>query len=805
MYANPREQVCPGRDVDAVAVHADRARAVQAARTSGTQAHDLGVLQDLDHILTSPVDEVFAAIVEAAAKGATVGELCRTFRHDADPHLQVEPIVPWRAGEMFETLRLAVMAKAAADAGAATVFCANLGDVARYMPRLDFTRRFFQAGGFKLLADRFFAGPDDVAAAARESGARSAVIVGLDTTYAEQGAATAVALKAAGIETVILAGLPTDLVAALEGRGRRRVHPRALGRPRGPQRAGAEQGGLAVSRIPDFTKVDLGAPRRGDDAVWQAEARAAAGADPAAVRWRTNEQIDVAPLYTAADLAGCEHVAYTAGLPPFLRGPYATMYIVRPWTVRQYAGLLDRRGEQRLLPAQPRGRPEGPVGRLRPRDPPRLRQRPPARRRRRRQGRRGDRLDPRHEDPLRRHPPGRDVGVDDHERRGAAGARLLHRGRPRAGRHARPAPGDHPERHPQGVHGPQHLHLPARLLDADHRRHLRLHLAAHAEVQQHLDLGLPHAGGRGDGRSRAGLHHRRRARVRAHRPRVGPGHRRLRAAPQLLLGRGPELLHGDGQAARRPRAVGQAAQAVPASQRQVARPAHPFADQRLVARRAGSLQQRHPHLRRGDGRGAGPHPVAAHQRPRRGDRPADRLLGPHRPQHAALPAGRDQDLQRGRPLGRQLLSGEPDRRADEEGVGAHPGSGGDGRHGEGHHQRPAQAAHRGGVGPPPGAHRQRAGHHRRGEQVPARQGRPPGDPRRRQRRGAPAADRAAGTAQARPRRRGGGRGPRGAHPQRRDGRGQPARAVDRGGAGAGHASARSARRSRRWSGGTRRR
>ncbi len=94
-----------------------------------------------------------------------------------------------------------------------------------------------------------------------------------------------------------------------------------------------------MSRIPDFTKVDLGAPRAADRAAWQAQVLAAVGADPDAVRWRTNEQIDVAALYTAADIADCEHVAYTAGLPPFLRGPYATMYIVRPWTVRQYAGF----------------------------------------------------------------------------------------------------------------------------------------------------------------------------------------------------------------------------------------------------------------------------------------------------------------------------------------------------------------------------------------------------------------------------------------------------------------------------------
>ena len=53
----------------------------------------------------------------------------------------------------------------------------------------------------------------------------------------------------------------------------------------------------------------------------------------------TAEQIAVKPYYTAADLEGLEHLEYAAGLPPFLRGPYATMYALQPWTLRQYAGF----------------------------------------------------------------------------------------------------------------------------------------------------------------------------------------------------------------------------------------------------------------------------------------------------------------------------------------------------------------------------------------------------------------------------------------------------------------------------------
>ena len=71
----------------------------------------------------------------------------------------------------------------------------------------------------------------------------------------------------------------------------------------------------------------------------QTEYQPAAAAIPAAPGWMTNEQIPARGVYTAADLAGMEHLEYAAGLPPYLRGPYSTMYVLRPWTVRQYAGF----------------------------------------------------------------------------------------------------------------------------------------------------------------------------------------------------------------------------------------------------------------------------------------------------------------------------------------------------------------------------------------------------------------------------------------------------------------------------------
>ncbi|MCK4407868.1 MAG: methylmalonyl-CoA mutase, partial [Bacteroidales bacterium] len=55
--------------------------------------------------------------------------------------------------------------------------------------------------------------------------------------------------------------------------------------------------------------------------------------------WMTPERIPVKSVFTKDDLLGLEHLEYAAGIPPYLRGPYSTMYVMRPWTIRQYAGF----------------------------------------------------------------------------------------------------------------------------------------------------------------------------------------------------------------------------------------------------------------------------------------------------------------------------------------------------------------------------------------------------------------------------------------------------------------------------------
>ena len=94
---------------------------------------------------------------------------------------------------------------------------------------------------------------------------------------------------------------------------------------------------------PDFTKIDLQVPEAGsafDAGEWGRRFGEETGRTPEEAFFHTMEQIDVAPLYAESDGRGFPHLAYDMpGLPPFLRGPYPTMYVTRPWTVRQYAGF----------------------------------------------------------------------------------------------------------------------------------------------------------------------------------------------------------------------------------------------------------------------------------------------------------------------------------------------------------------------------------------------------------------------------------------------------------------------------------
>jgi methylmalonyl-CoA mutase len=94
-----------------------------------------------------------------------------------------------------------------------------------------------------------------------------------------------------------------------------------------------------MARI-DFSKINLDLQSEPQSyEKWSENFKNKTGHNVEDVVWETMEKISVKPLYTKEDLIDAQHLEFMSGLPPFLRGPYSSMYVNRPWTVRQYAGF----------------------------------------------------------------------------------------------------------------------------------------------------------------------------------------------------------------------------------------------------------------------------------------------------------------------------------------------------------------------------------------------------------------------------------------------------------------------------------
>jgi methylmalonyl-CoA mutase len=92
--------------------------------------------------------------------------------------------------------------------------------------------------------------------------------------------------------------------------------------------------------IPNFATIPLQSDRSpASEGAWREAVQAQVGMSPEDLRWRAPEGIEIKPTYAPSDIDGLDHLQTMPGIPPYLRGPYASMYVLRPWTVRQYAGF----------------------------------------------------------------------------------------------------------------------------------------------------------------------------------------------------------------------------------------------------------------------------------------------------------------------------------------------------------------------------------------------------------------------------------------------------------------------------------
>jgi methylmalonyl-CoA mutase len=97
--------------------------------------------------------------------------------------------------------------------------------------------------------------------------------------------------------------------------------------------------GAGSGAIPDFTGVDLGGVRREAESEASMREVLSESMGPAGYQWETPEGIELDPAYTSEATEDLDFLETMPGFPPYLRGPYPTMYVNRPWTIRQYSGF----------------------------------------------------------------------------------------------------------------------------------------------------------------------------------------------------------------------------------------------------------------------------------------------------------------------------------------------------------------------------------------------------------------------------------------------------------------------------------
>jgi methylmalonyl-CoA mutase len=159
-----------------------------------------------------------AAVMAAAEKGASIGQMARALGFHAEPAV-IPPLAPHPFAEPFEELRAASDAWQAAHGRRPRVFLANMGPVAHHTARATYAKNFFEAGGFEVIGNDGFKDADAAARAFAASGAAVAVICSSDKLYPDVVPQVAPRLKAAGARTVVLAGNPGASEAAWRGAG----------------------------------------------------------------------------------------------------------------------------------------------------------------------------------------------------------------------------------------------------------------------------------------------------------------------------------------------------------------------------------------------------------------------------------------------------------------------------------------------------------------------------------------------------------------------------------------------------------
>jgi len=213
MFADINETKLEERRVDQTAFQKKRAEYLEKFRLNGTKEKHESVIEKLHSISTSNSAEIVDVITEAYLLGTTLGEISSALNSSNKEKIKVEPLSKRRASQDFEALRQRALDYKNLTGSLPKVYLANYGSLKEYKGRADFSKGFFEVGGFDVIDHKGFTTTESVVNGSLESEAPIIVICSTDDNYPEIVPSIVKGIKDKKPDTqIILAGYPKEQI-----------------------------------------------------------------------------------------------------------------------------------------------------------------------------------------------------------------------------------------------------------------------------------------------------------------------------------------------------------------------------------------------------------------------------------------------------------------------------------------------------------------------------------------------------------------------------------------------------------------
>jgi methylmalonyl-CoA mutase len=212
-YSNPKEKRIEVKPIDYDSIYIQRVDYTKKYKMNNDGEERNEIFKQLEENSKTVSYELIENAIDAYLDGATIGEVSKIIRSSSDRGITIESFKQFRLAETFEELRIASDDYKKQTGNKPKVFLVNMGTLKQFKARADFSRSFFEVGGFEIVYPKGFSNTSDAIKAAIDSKAQAAVICSTDDAYPELVPQLVTGIKEKLNDVVvILAGYPKDQI-----------------------------------------------------------------------------------------------------------------------------------------------------------------------------------------------------------------------------------------------------------------------------------------------------------------------------------------------------------------------------------------------------------------------------------------------------------------------------------------------------------------------------------------------------------------------------------------------------------------